>query len=44
MAWRATTDSLTTEINRFLYVRETKYLTLKDIDSYLIPTVDVDPC
>ena len=36
MAWGTTTDSLTPEINPFLYVRETKYLTLNDLDSYLI--------
>ena len=36
MAWGTTTDSLTPEINPFLYARETKYLTLKDLDSYLI--------
>ena len=37
MALGTTTDSLTPEINHFLYARETKYLTLKDLDSYLIP-------
>ena len=37
MAWGTTTDSLTPEINPFLYARETKQLTLKDLDSYLIP-------
>ena len=37
MAWDTTIDSLTPEINPFLYARETKYLTLKDLDSYLIP-------
>ena len=36
MAWGTTTDSLTLEINPFLYARETKQLTLKDLDSYLI--------
>ena len=36
MAWGTSTDSLTPEINHFLYARETKYLTLKDLDSYLI--------
>ena len=36
-AWGTTTDILTPEINPFLYARETKYLTLNDIDSYLIP-------
>ena len=37
MAWGTTTESLTPEINPFLYVREIEQLTLKDIDSYLIP-------
>ena len=37
MSWGTTTDSLTLEINPFLYARETKHLTLKDLDSYLIP-------
>ena len=37
MPWGTTTDSLIPEINPFLYARETKYLTLKDLDSYLIP-------
>ena len=37
MAWGTTTDSLTPKINPFLYARETKYLTLKDLDTYLIP-------
>ena len=37
MAWGTTTDRLTPEINPFLYARETKHLTLKDLDSYLIP-------
>ena len=37
MAWGTTIDSLTPEINPFQYARETKYLTLKDHDSYLIP-------
>ena len=36
MAWGTKTDSLTPTINPFLYARETKYLTLKDLDSYLI--------
>ena len=36
MAWGTTTDRVTAEINPFLYARETKYLTLKDFDSYLI--------
>ena len=30
-------NKLTPEINPFLYARETKYPTLKDLDSYLIP-------
>ena len=37
VAWGTTTDRLTPEINPFLYARETKHLTLKDLDSYLIP-------
>ena len=37
MAWGTTIDILTPEINPFLYARETKYLTIKDLDSYLIP-------
>ena len=36
MAWGTITDSLTPEINPFLYARETKYITLKDLDLYLI--------
>ena len=36
MASGTTIDSLTLEINPFQYARETKYLTLKDLDSYLI--------
>ena len=38
MDYDITIDSLTLEINPFLYARETKYLTLKDLDSYLIRT------
>ena len=37
MGWGTTIDSLTPKINPFLYARETKYLTLKDLDWYLIP-------
>ena len=37
MAWGTTIDNLTPEINPFLYSRATKYITLKDLDSYLIP-------
>ena len=37
MAWGTTIDTLTPKINPFLYATETKYLTLKDLDSYLIP-------
>ena len=37
MAWGTTIDKLIAEINPFLYARETKHLTLKDLDSYLIP-------
>ena len=36
MAWGTTTDNLTPEINLVLYARETKYLTLRDIESYLV--------
>ena len=37
MAWGTTTDRVTVEINPFLYARETKHLTLKDLDTYLTP-------
>ena len=37
MAWGTTIESLTPKINPFLYERETKYLTIKDLDPYLIP-------
>ena len=37
MAWGTTTDRVTVEINSFLYARETKHLTLKDLETYLIP-------
>ena len=37
MAWGTTTDRVTVEINPFLYARETKHLTLKDLETYLIP-------
>ena len=37
MAWGTTTDRVIGEINPFLYARETKHLTLKDPDSYVIP-------
>ena len=44
MAWGTTIDSLNPEINPFLYARETKYLTLKDIDRRtLFQMVDIDP-
>ena len=33
MAWGTTTDKVTTEINHFPYARETKHLTLKDIET-----------
>ena len=36
MAWGTTTEILALEINPSLYARETKHLTLKDLDSYLI--------
>ena len=37
MAWGTKIDKLTIEINPFLYARETKHLTLKDLETYLIP-------
>ena len=37
MAWGTTTEILALEINPSLYARETKHLTRKDIDTYLIP-------
>ena len=36
MAWGTTTDRVTAEINPFPYAIETKYLTLKDLETYLI--------
>ena len=36
MAWGTTIDKLTTEINPFIYARETKHLTLNDLNIYLI--------
>ena len=36
MAWGTTTDRVTAEINPFPYARETKHLTLKDLETYLI--------
>ena len=39
MAWGIKTDRVTVEINPFLYARETKHLTLKDLETYLIPDV-----
>ena len=36
MAWGTTTDKVIAEINPFLYARETKHLTLKDLETYLI--------
>ena len=36
MAWGTTKDRVTAEINPFQYARETKHLTQKDIDTYLI--------
>ena len=44
MDWGTTIDRVTIEINPFPYARETKHLTLKDLETYLIPDVDVDPC
>ena len=37
MDWGTKKIRVTVEINPFLYARETKHLTLKDLDSYLIP-------
>ena len=37
MDWGTAIDILTPEINTFLYAREIKQLTLKDLNSYLIP-------
>ena len=37
MAWGTTTDILIPEINPFQYVIEIKCLTLKDLETYLIP-------
>ena len=37
MAWGTTKDRVTTEINPFPYAREAKHLTLKDLETYLIP-------
>ena len=36
MAWGTTTNRVTIEINPFPYAKETKYLTLKDLETYLI--------
>ena len=35
MAWGTTTDRLTPEINPFLYARENKHLTLKDLKLFI---------
>ena len=37
MAWGTTTDRVTIEINLFPYAREIKHITLKDLETYLIP-------
>ena len=37
MDYGTTVERVTAEINPFLYARETKHLTLKDLDTYLIP-------
>ena len=39
MAWGTTIDRVTAEINPFPYTREIKHLTLKDLETYLIPMV-----
>ena len=36
MAWGTTIERVTIEVNPIQYVIETKYLTLKDLDTYLI--------
>ena len=36
MAWGTTIDRVMEEINPFVYARETKHLTLKDLEKYLI--------
>ena len=37
IAWGTTIDRITAKINPFLYAREIKHLTLKDLETYLIP-------
>ena len=37
MAWGNTIDIVTVEINPFSYARETKHITIKDLETYLIP-------
>ena len=37
MAWGTTTDRVTAKINPFPYSRETQHLTLRDLETYLIP-------
>ena len=44
MAQGTTTDRVTGEINPFPYARETKYITLKDLKTYLILDGYVDLC
>ena len=43
MAWGTTIDSLTLEINPFLYAREIKQIALKISIRTLFQKVDVDP-
>ena len=37
MAWGTTIDRVTAEIKPFPYARETNYITLKDLETSLIP-------
>ena len=37
MAWGTKIDIVTKKTNPFQYARETKHLTLKDLETYLIP-------
>ena len=44
MAWGTTTDRVTIEINPFPLFKRNTHLTLKDLETYRIPDVVVDPC
>ena len=37
MAWGTTIDRVNVEINHFPYARETNHITLKDLETFLIP-------